>query len=131
MHHTASGNSYRCYAGPLASSAVSTATTSRAWAGATSATTSSSTSAETSTRAARAAWRRPVLGAHTLGFNTNSMGIAVLGTYGTKPSRPPPRSNAIARLTAWKLGLYGANPKGKTYLKSGGGNRYARVRRYD
>ncbi|MET7701389.1 peptidoglycan recognition protein [Streptomyces sp. NPDC005485] len=66
---------------------------------------------------------KPVMGAHTLGFNTNSMGIAVLGTYGsTKPTRAALK--AIARLTAWKLGLYGANPRGKTYLKSGGGNLY-------
>ncbi|MGW6533566.1 peptidoglycan recognition protein family protein [Streptomyces venezuelae] len=66
---------------------------------------------------------KPVLGAHTLGFNTNSMGIAVLGTYSY--SNPPKAAvNAIARLTAWKLGLYGANPRGTTYLKSGGGNLY-------
>ena len=66
---------------------------------------------------------KPVLGAHTLGFNTNSMGIAVLGSYGsTKP--PAAVVEAVARLTAWKLGLHGANPKGKTYLKSGGGNLY-------
>lgn len=66
---------------------------------------------------------RAVLGAHTLGFNSNSMGIAVLGTYGSKkPSSAAVR--AIARLTAWKLGLYGMNPRGKTYLKSGGGNLY-------
>ncbi|MFE9442602.1 peptidoglycan recognition protein [Streptomyces sp. NPDC006602] len=66
---------------------------------------------------------KPVLGAHTLGFNTNSMGIAVLGSYGaTKPSAAAVRG--IARLTAWKLGLHGANPRGKTYLKSGGGNLY-------
>jgi hypothetical protein len=66
---------------------------------------------------------KPVLGAHTLGFNTNSMGIAVLGTFGS--SKPPAAAlKAIARLTAWKLGLYGANPRGKTYLKSGGGNLY-------
>ncbi|MGW2235335.1 peptidoglycan recognition protein family protein [Streptomyces sp. NPDC001759] len=66
---------------------------------------------------------KPVLGAHTLGFNTNSMGVAVLGTFGsTKP--PAAVLKAIARLTAWKLGLYGANPRGKTYLKSGGGNLY-------
>ncbi|WP_405519920.1 peptidoglycan recognition protein [Streptomyces canus] len=66
---------------------------------------------------------RAVLGAHTLGFNTNSMGIAVVGSYGSK--KPPAAvTNAVARLAAWKLGLYGANPKGKTYLKSGGGNRY-------
>ncbi|MDG9707927.1 peptidoglycan recognition protein family protein [Streptomyces sp. DH10] len=66
---------------------------------------------------------RPVLGAHTLGFNSNSMGIAVLGSYGAKkPSSAAVR--AVARLTAWKLGLYGVNPRGKTYLKSGGSNLY-------
>ncbi|MFF6915162.1 N-acetylmuramoyl-L-alanine amidase [Streptomyces sp. NPDC012466] len=64
---------------------------------------------------------RPVLGAHTLGFNSNSMGIAVLGSYGaTKPSKAAVK--AVARLTAWKLGLYRVNPKGKTYLKSAGSN---------
>ncbi|MFF1641180.1 N-acetylmuramoyl-L-alanine amidase [Streptomyces sp. NPDC058246] len=66
---------------------------------------------------------KPVMGAHTLGFNSNSMGIAVLGSYNnTKPSSAALK--AIARLSAWKLGLYGANPRGKTYLKSGGGNLY-------
>ncbi|MFF4276783.1 peptidoglycan recognition protein [Streptomyces sp. NPDC001536] len=66
---------------------------------------------------------KPVLGAHTLGFNTNSMGIAVLGSFGS--TRPKAAAvTAIARLTAWKLGLFGANPRGKTYLKSGGGNLY-------
>ncbi|MBW8820348.1 MAG: N-acetylmuramoyl-L-alanine amidase [Streptomyces sp.] len=66
---------------------------------------------------------KAVLGAHTLGFNTNSVGIAVVGSYGSK--KPPAAvTNAVARLAAWKLGLYGGNPKGKTYLKSGGGNRY-------
>ncbi|MEV1022430.1 peptidoglycan recognition protein [Streptomyces sp. NPDC050264] len=66
---------------------------------------------------------KPVMGAHTLGFNTNSMGIAVLGSFGS--SNPPAAAvNAIAKLTAWKLGLYGANPRGTTYLKSGGGNLY-------
>lgn len=66
---------------------------------------------------------KPVLGAHTLGFNTNSMGIAVLGTFNS--AKPPSAVvKSIARLAAWKLGLYGANPRGKTYLRSGGGNLY-------
>ncbi|MGW1210749.1 peptidoglycan recognition protein family protein [Streptomyces sp. NPDC002499] len=66
---------------------------------------------------------KPVLGAHTLGFNTKSMGIAVLGSFGS--AKPPTAAvKAIARLTAWKLGIWGGNPKGKTYLKSGGGNLY-------
>ncbi|MCH0567126.1 peptidoglycan recognition protein [Streptomyces sp. MUM 2J] len=71
---------------------------------------------------------KPVLGAHTLGFNTDSMGIAVLGTFtSTRPSSAAVK--AIARLTAWKLGLYGMNPRGKTYLKSGGGNLYRKGRK--
>ncbi|MFF7182634.1 N-acetylmuramoyl-L-alanine amidase [Streptomyces sp. NPDC008121] len=66
---------------------------------------------------------KPVLGAHTLGFNTNSMGIAVIGTYSS--TNPPAAAvTAVARLTAWKLGLHGGNPKGKATLTSGGGNRY-------
>ena len=66
---------------------------------------------------------KPVMGAHTLGFNSKSMGIAVLGTFGA--ANPPAAAvKAVARLTAWKLGLYGANPRGRTYLKSGGGNLY-------
>ena len=40
----------------------------------------------------------------------DSMGIAVLGTLQLAPSRRPPRCTAIARLTAWKLGLYGGEP---------------------
>ncbi|MEW2284668.1 peptidoglycan recognition protein [Streptomyces sp. NPDC047841] len=66
---------------------------------------------------------KAVLGAHTLGFNGDSMGIAVIGTYGaTEPSSAA--VTAVARLTAWKLGLYGVDPSGRTYLTSGGGNLY-------
>ncbi|HZX39836.1 MAG TPA: N-acetylmuramoyl-L-alanine amidase [Streptomyces sp.] len=67
---------------------------------------------------------KPVLGAHTLGFNTNSVGIAVLGTYSL--STPPAAAvTAVAKLTAWKLGLYGMNPLGKVLLTSGGSGKYA------
>ncbi|MGI5443704.1 N-acetylmuramoyl-L-alanine amidase [Streptomyces shenzhenensis] len=66
---------------------------------------------------------KAVMGAHTLGFNSNSTGIAVIGTFtSAKPSSSA--VTAIAKLTAWKLGLFGADPKGKTHLKSGGGNLY-------
>ncbi|WP_329067619.1 peptidoglycan recognition protein family protein [Streptomyces sp. NBC_01429] len=68
---------------------------------------------------------RPVLGAHTLGFNTNTMGIAVLGTYsGTNP--PAAATTAVAQLTAWKLGLHRVNPKGKVTLTSGGSGKYSK-----
>ncbi|MEU9375538.1 peptidoglycan recognition protein [Streptomyces sp. NPDC048255] len=66
---------------------------------------------------------KAVLGAHTLGFNTNSIGIAVLGTY-TSTAPPAVAVDAVARLTAWKLGLFGRDPRAKTTLTSGGGNRY-------
>ncbi|MEV8568063.1 peptidoglycan recognition protein [Streptomyces sp. NPDC051322] len=68
---------------------------------------------------------KPVMGAHTLGFNTDTTGIAVLGTFSTAD---PPKAvtDALAKLTAWKLGLTGANPDGRTTLTSGGGNRYAK-----
>ncbi|MEU7041538.1 peptidoglycan recognition protein [Streptomyces varsoviensis] len=66
---------------------------------------------------------KPVMGAHTLGFNSNSMGIAVLGSF-AHANPPAAAVKAVARLTAWKLGLYGANPRGTTRLVSGGGNRF-------
>ncbi|MFE7466441.1 N-acetylmuramoyl-L-alanine amidase [Streptomyces sp. NPDC057499] len=66
---------------------------------------------------------KAVLGAHTLGFNSNTMGIAVLGTF-TDSNPPAAAVSAIAKLTAWKLGLFGANPKGKVTLVSGGSNKY-------
>lgn len=67
---------------------------------------------------------KPVRGAHTLGFNTNSMGIAALGTYSQSPP-PDATVNAIAKLTAWKLGLYGGDPNGTTTLTSEGSGKYA------
>lgn len=71
---------------------------------------------------------KAVLGAHTLGFNSDSMGIAVLGTFSN--SNPPAAAvNAVAKLTAWKLGLFGADPRGRTTLVSGGGNRYPKGRK--
>lgn len=66
---------------------------------------------------------KPVMGAHTLGFNTNSTGIAVLGSYqNTNP--PAAVTTAVAKLSAWKLGLHGINPRGKVTLTSAGGNKY-------
>ncbi|MFC1410868.1 N-acetylmuramoyl-L-alanine amidase [Streptacidiphilus sp. N1-12] len=64
----------------------------------------------------------PVTGAQTLGFNTNSMGIAAIGTYtdltggdskssGNKGATPTKAMlGAIADLAAWKLGMSGINP---------------------
>jgi uncharacterized protein with LGFP repeats len=71
---------------------------------------------------------KAVRGAHTLGFNTNSMGIAVLGTY-SHSSPPAAAVTAVARLTAWKLGLHGGNPSGKVTLTSAGSGKYKKGRK--
>lgn len=66
---------------------------------------------------------KPVMGAHTLGFNVDTMGIAVLGTYSQAvPSRAA--KSALARLTAWKLGVHGVDAGGKVTLTSGGGTKH-------
>jgi hypothetical protein len=66
---------------------------------------------------------RNVVGAHAQGFNTGSVGIAVLGTYG---SSAPPRvaQDAVARLIAWRLDLAHVDPVGFTGAVSSGSDRY-------
>ena len=67
---------------------------------------------------------RNVVGAHALGFNTGSVGIALLGTYGdTKPSAAA--QDAIARLIAWRLDLAHVDPTSFLTFISGGSERYA------
>ncbi|MFJ6214597.1 peptidoglycan recognition protein [Streptomyces sp. NPDC092296] len=60
---------------------------------------------------------RPVMGAHTLGFNSDSTGIAALGTF-SDGETPVKMLEAIARLAAWKLGLGGRDPLGSAVLGS-------------
>jgi uncharacterized protein with LGFP repeats len=60
----------------------------------------------------------PVLGAHTYGWNRESAGIAVLGEY-TSTNASNAALTSIARLAAWKLGQYGADPAGTTHLTAG------------
>ncbi|MFK4106934.1 peptidoglycan recognition protein [Streptomyces sp. NPDC019531] len=60
----------------------------------------------------------PVLGAHTYGWNRESAGIAVLGEY-TSTSASNAALTSIARVAAWKLGQYGADPAGTVQLNAG------------
>ncbi|TDC26235.1 N-acetylmuramoyl-L-alanine amidase [Streptomyces sp. 8K308] len=62
----------------------------------------------------------PVQGAHTLGFNHNSAGVAVLGTYDDTGVSADAR-DALSRLVAWKLGLHGVDPSGTSNRTSTGG----------
>jgi uncharacterized protein with LGFP repeats len=68
---------------------------------------------------------RPVIGAHTGGFNTNTVGVAALGDHETSPV-PAAVMTGFGQLLGWKLGLHGADPYGRVALTSGGGdsNRY-------
>jgi hypothetical protein len=60
----------------------------------------------------------PVLGAHTYGWNRESAGIAVLGDY-TSTGASNAALASIARVAAWKLGQYGADPAGTVQLTAG------------
>ncbi|MES5816978.1 N-acetylmuramoyl-L-alanine amidase [Streptomyces sp. RG80] len=60
----------------------------------------------------------PVLGAHTYGFNGQTTGVSVLGTY-TRNAPSTAAMTSVARLAAWKLGLYGVDPNGTTTLTAG------------
>ncbi|MFJ4783008.1 peptidoglycan recognition protein [Streptomyces sp. NPDC088794] len=60
----------------------------------------------------------PVLGAHTYGWNRESTGIAVLGNY-TTAGASSAALTSVARIAAWKLGQYGADPAGTVQLTAG------------
>jgi uncharacterized protein with LGFP repeats len=64
-----------------------------------------------------------VLGAHTLGFNHRSVGIAVLGDFETSP---PSRAalKAVVHLAAWKLDRDGRKAVGWTRVTSKGSDLY-------
>ncbi|HKP92235.1 MAG TPA: N-acetylmuramoyl-L-alanine amidase [Thermoleophilaceae bacterium] len=59
-----------------------------------------------------------VIGAHTLGVNSYSTGIANLGTFDTS-GQTGPALDAMEDLIRWKLPLHGAHPSGHVTLLSG------------
>ncbi|KOU55335.1 N-acetylmuramoyl-L-alanine amidase [Streptomyces sp. MMG1533] len=60
----------------------------------------------------------PVMGAHAYGFNTETTGISVLGTY-TDVTPSQAALVSVAKIAAWKLGQYGVDPNGTTTLTAG------------
>ncbi|MGP3966537.1 peptidoglycan recognition protein family protein [Streptomyces sp. 6N223] len=60
---------------------------------------------------------RFVLGAHTTGFNHDSVGIAALGDFSYAEAVPEPLLDAVAQIAAWKL-RPGADPRGRVRLVS-------------
>lgn len=65
---------------------------------------------------------RPVQGAHAYGFNAETTGISVLGTY-TDVAPSHAARTSVARIAAWKLGQYGVSPTGTTTLTAGDSGR--------
>ncbi|MBQ1098060.1 peptidoglycan recognition protein [Streptomyces sp. b94] len=61
---------------------------------------------------------KPVQGAHAYGFNAETTGISVLGTY-TDSAPSQAAMTSVARIAAWKLGQYGVNPADTTTLTAG------------
>ncbi len=71
---------------------------------------------------------KAVRGAHTLGFNHSSTGVAVIGNFETtRPNRKIIK--AIARVAAWKLHQHGRTARGYTWVRSEGSDRYSYGRR--
>src|SRR3989475_4634970 len=67
---------------------------------------------------------KPVIGAHAEGFNTGSVGVAMIGTYGS--SAPPALARtALANLLAWRLDIAHVDPKSTLTWVSGGNARFA------
>ena len=67
---------------------------------------------------------RSIIGAHSGGFNTNSTGVAILGTF-TDVAAPTAATSAVSRLLSWKLPFHGSDPSSETVIESKGSTRYA------
>ncbi len=66
---------------------------------------------------------RNVIGAHAEGFNTGSVGVAVLGTYGSA-APPVAARSALAGLLSWRLDVAHVDPASTVTFTSGGNARF-------
>ncbi|MFJ5949504.1 N-acetylmuramoyl-L-alanine amidase [Streptomyces noursei] len=65
---------------------------------------------------------QPVMGAHAYGFNHETTGISILGTYTTAAPNDAALTS-VAKIAAWKLGQYGVDPAGTAILTAGDSGR--------
>ena len=65
---------------------------------------------------------QPVRGAHTLGFNRNTVGVAAIGDY--EKAVAARNDRALSRLTAWSADLHRRNAVGRVRMLSEGSDRY-------
>jgi hypothetical protein len=66
---------------------------------------------------------RPVIGAHAMGFNAGSVGVALLGNY-TSAAVTPAAKAALISLLAWRLDLSHVDPLSRVVRISAGNPRY-------
>ena len=66
---------------------------------------------------------RLVRGAHTLGFNRQSVGVAVIGNLEGRRAWPD-AVTTVTKLAAWKLDKHGRNARGKVTVTSSGSDKY-------
>ena len=71
---------------------------------------------------------RPVRGAHTLGFNATSTGVAVIGNYDVA-SPVNKVTTALVQIAAWKLDKYHRDPQGTARVYSHGSDLFPPGRR--
>lgn len=67
---------------------------------------------------------RNVIGAHAAGFNTGSVGIAVIGSYQNAAASPEAKA-ALARVAAWRLDVAHVDPLASLSKISAGNGRFA------
>ena len=68
--------------------------------------------------------KKGVVGAQTLGFNTGSTGISVIGNFAAD-APPAAALAALEKLLAWKLRLHHLNPRGTARLTCSASEKYA------
>ena len=70
--------------------------------------------------------QRNVIGAHAAGFNTGSVGVAVLGTYSAKAPTAS-AEDALGALLAWRLDVGHVDPASSAMISSGVSPAYLRA----
>jgi hypothetical protein len=66
---------------------------------------------------------RPVIGAHAQGFNTGTVGIALIGTF-QSATPPAAMQSALVHLLAWRLDVAHLDPLGRIAYTSGGNAKF-------
>ena len=61
----------------------------------------------------------PVIGVHAGGFNTGTVGVAMLGTYDAVP--PAATQDSVAAIIGWRLAAYNVDPTGTMRYTTGAG----------